>query len=288
MPKELKSCSANISRAILACCVSFYLLPMNTWAGQFPVWEAGAGIAVINFPDYRGSDERQTYLLPIPYIVYRGEVLKVDRQQVRGLFFKSDKVELDVSVNGSVPVKSQDNRARQGMPDLDPTLEIGPSLNFLLHRSSDKKFKLNMGLPIRAVIASDFSHVRHAGWMFQPNLNIDFLNVLGADGWNFGIVAGPMFSDRRYHQYIYGVDPAYATAERPAYSSRGGYAGSQLLAALRKRYPGFWVGGFVKWDNLNGAVFADSPLVKTKQYLTAGFAVSWIFSRSKTTVEADD
>jgi len=45
---------------------------------------------------------------------------------VRGLFFKSDNAELDVSLNGSVPVKSSENRARQGMPDLEPTLEIGP------------------------------------------------------------------------------------------------------------------------------------------------------------------
>jgi hypothetical protein len=29
-------------------------------AGEFPLWEAGAGIAGIDFPDYRGSDERQT------------------------------------------------------------------------------------------------------------------------------------------------------------------------------------------------------------------------------------
>ena len=94
-----------------------------------PLWELGAGAAVISFPDYRGSNEQRQYLLPLPYLVYRGEVLQVDRDKVRGLLFKRDRVELDVSVNGSVPIRSSHNAARSGMPDLDPTLELGPSSN---------------------------------------------------------------------------------------------------------------------------------------------------------------
>ena len=52
-------------------------------AEQLPLWEAGLGVAGISFPDYRGADERQYYLLPMPYLVYRGEFLKADRQRVR-------------------------------------------------------------------------------------------------------------------------------------------------------------------------------------------------------------
>ena len=103
-------------------------IPLLGHAHELPLWEAGGGAAVIDFPDYRGSDERHTFVLPVPYVVYRGEFLKIDRERVRGLFFKTDKAELDISLNGSVPVKSADNRARQGMPDLEPTLEVGPSL----------------------------------------------------------------------------------------------------------------------------------------------------------------
>jgi hypothetical protein len=59
-----------------------------------------------------------------------------------------------------------------------------------------------------------------------------------------------------------------------------------LLAAVSKRFPGFWVGGFAKWDSVAGAVFADSPLVKTRSNLSGGFAIAWIFSGSTTKVEA--
>lgn len=280
--------SLDVPGGIAACALLLALFSPPTQAGQFPLWEAGAGVAAINFPDYRGSNERQSYLLPIPYLIYRGDFLKMEDQRVRGLFYRSDRAEIDVSINGSVPVKSKDNEARRGMPDLDPTLEIGPSLNFFLHRSSDKKAKLDLRLPLRAVIATDFSHVSDVGWIFQPNLNLDIKDPLGYNGWKLGLLAGPVFADRRYHQYIYGVDAAFATADRPAYTARGGYAGSQFVAALSKRYPSYWVGSFVKWDTLKGAVFEDSPLVKTKQYFTAGIAVSWIVGRSKTMVEAED
>ncbi len=273
----------RISLFFIAMLIAGTLTPIASNAELLPKWEAGAGVAVVNFPDYRGSNERQTYTLPIPYFVYRGDFLKVDDQRVRGLFFKNEYAELEVSLNGSVPVQSKNNQARQGMPDIDPTLEIGPSLNFFLYRAADNKRKIDLRLPLRAVIASDFSSAKPVGWIFQPNINID--NIIGND-WKLGILAGPVFSNRKLHQYFYGVDAAYATPERPAYNSQAGYAGSQFIMALSKRYPSYWVGGFIKWDTLHGAVFEDSPLVKTKQHFTGGFAISWVFGQSSEMVES--
>src|SRR3546814_5015082 len=62
----------------------------------------------------------------------------------------------------------------------------------------------------------------------------------------------------------------YATADRPAYDAKSGYAGSQFLMSLSKRYPKYWLGAFARWDSLAGAVFADSPLVKRDHYFAAG------------------
>ncbi|MBE0620122.1 MAG: MipA/OmpV family protein, partial [Burkholderiales bacterium] len=50
-------------------------------AEQLPLWEAGAGAAALSFPDYRGSNERQSWLLPVPYIIYRGEFLQADERR---------------------------------------------------------------------------------------------------------------------------------------------------------------------------------------------------------------
>lgn len=249
-----------------------------------PLWEIGAGVAAIDFPVYRGSDERKSYLLPAPYVVYNGEILQVSRERVRGLIFKRDLVEMDVSMNGSVPADGA--VARQGMPDLDPTLEVGPALNFHIWYTEDKKNTFDIRMPLRAVIASDFKRVHHEGWLFQPQLNLDFYDI-DRSGWNIGMVGGVIYSDRQYHSYFYDVAPQYATAERPAYEAPGGYAGTQFIFAFNKRYPGHWIGGFAKWDSLKGAAFENSPLVKSREYFTVGIAITWIFDKSDELVEVE-
>lgn len=262
------------------------IAPFGARAGEFPLWEAGAGIAVIDFPDYRGSDERQSYVLPIPYFVYRGEILKADREGLRGQFFKSDRLDLHLSLNGSVPVDSTDNSARSGMPDLDPTLEIGVRLDITLLRKPDRTIEVTLGLPVRTVIATDFSHSKNIGWVFEPQFNVDFRDMWPGEGWNIGLSAGPLFGDKRYHNYFYGVAPEFATPQRPAYNAASGYAGSQILGSFSKRFRSYWVGGFIRLDSLTGAEFEDSPLVRQTESFSAGFAIAWILGRSQKTVEA--
>ncbi len=267
--------------------VVFLVLAASARAEPQPLWELGAGLGAISFPDYRGSDERSSYVLPIPYFIYRGEKLKVTRDSVSGRLLEAERLVVDLSLNGSVPVDSDDNEARAGMPDLDPTIELGPILKVPLLVSAQKKYQLDFRLPVRAIISSELEHV---GWISQPQLNLDLADPFGYQGWRLGLVAGPLFGDGQYHDYFYSVTPQFARPGRPAYSADGGYAGSQLIAALSRRYPRFWVGGFVKWDTLDGAVFADSPLVRDRSFFTGGFAVSWIFKVSETAVvrrEAD-
>ena len=267
--------------------LSFGWVIFPAWAELKPQWELGVGVAGIDFPVYRGADERKSYLLPVPYVQYHGDVVQVDRERMRGLLFRRDLVEMDISINGSVPVKSNDTAERYGMPDIDPILEIGPSVNVHLYFDEKRRTNLDLRLPVRAAISTDFSSVSFRGWLFQPSLNLDFRNMRQS-GWNLGFVAGLLYADQRYHQYFYDVAPQYATATRPAYTAGGGYSGSQYIAALSKRFPGYWVGGFMKWDDLEGAAFMGSPLVTRGRAFSVGFAVSWILSTSDKMVEVSD
>lgn len=260
--------------------------PAALGAELHPLWELGAGAAVLTLPDYRGADEQRGYIFPIPYVVYRGEVLQVDREKVRGLFFKTPRLELDVSMSGSVPVKSGDNKARAGMPDLDPTLEIGPQLNVSLWHKGNTKLILQ--LPLRAVIAVGSHGVHDAGLLSNPILNLDVKDVGWGGGWNLGLSGGPLWADSKYHQYFYGVDPTFAKAERPAFDAPGGYSGTQFTVSLSKRFHRTWVGAFVRAYDLHGVAFEDSPLLKRRSSFMAGFGVSYIFAQSKKRVLSED
>lgn len=254
-------------------------------AQKVPLWEVGFGAAVIALPDYRGADEGHTYILPVPYVVYNGDLVQVDRRGVRGDLFHSDRVQLDLSLNLGPPAKSGENAARMGMPDLDPTFEFGPALDVRLWENAARNEVLAFRLPARAVVATDFSHFDHIGWVFAPHLNMDFLNLGPGGGWNLGLSAGPVYATTAYHAYYYAVRPEFATPTRPVYEARGGYSGLRATISLSKRFQRFWVGSFARYDDLHDVAFEDSPLVRRRHSFMAGVGISWIFVRSAEVVE---
>lgn len=268
-------------------CPALILASSAASAASLPLWEAGIGLGGIVAPDYRGANETTSYLLPTPYFVYRGQFLTAGRGSVRGLLYKSEQWEVNLSVNGTLPVSSKNNTARSGMASLRPIVEMGPTVNATLWRSADEKKHLTLRAPLRAALTVE-SSPRHAGWLFSPNLLLEVQDPAGFAGWRLGMQAGPLFQSRRYNDYFYTVTAADATPSRPAYQASGGYGGSQFTLTLTKRYPRWWVGGFVRVDQLSGASFNDSPLVKQRSGVAAGLAVAWVFGESSTRVEAED
>ncbi len=256
-------------------------------AAEEPLWELGVGMSALSFPDYRGSDESSFFAIPFPYVVYRGTFLKADKDGIRGSIFDNDRVDLNISVGASVPVSSDENRAREGMPDLQPTVELGPSLDLTLWRSQDQRYTLDLRLPARAAVTV-MGGMDYVGWEFSPRVVLDVTDVAGLAGWNLGLLAGPIYGSERSHDYFYSVAPQYATADRPTFEAEAGYAGSQFLVSVSKRYPKYWLGAFARWDTLNGAVFTDSPLVRQENYFAAGVAIAWILKESSRMVEVDD
>jgi outer membrane protein len=271
--------------ALLSAAVLVLAAASPARADQKPLWEFGLGVGMFVFNDYRGSATTHAYPVPVPYFVYRGEIFKSDQEGLRGRFFSQPRVEFNLSINGTTPVRN--DSARQGMPDLRSTLEIGGSLNVHLWRSSDQRFKLDLRLPARAALTVEASP-RMIGGFFEPHVALDIAQFRGSSGWKLGMLAGPLFADSRYNGYFYNVAPQYATADRSAYQAHGGYAGTQTLLSLTRRFPDYWCGFFVRHDMLGGASFASSPLVKTNSYWSGGFGVTWIIRQSSRSVASDD
>ena len=256
-------------------------------AEEKPLWEIGLGVGAFSFPSYRGSDQINNFLIPVPLFTYHGDFFKADRHGIRGSFLDTDRIDLTVSFALSPPAPSRNIDARQDMPDLKASFEIGPEVDFTFWRSENRARFVKLLVPLRAALTVEGSP-RDVGWVFHPKLNMDITDLPDLPGWNLGLLAGPLFGDKRQNAYYYTVAPQYATATRPAYDAPGGYGGMQYLAAMSKRFPKYWVGGFVRYDNLAGAAFEDSPLVRKKDYFAAGFAITWVLGESSTRVLVDD
>jgi outer membrane scaffolding protein for murein synthesis (MipA/OmpV family) len=271
-----------VTAALLTCATG------TSSAEEKPLWEAGFGFFSLTSPDYRGSDETRSYFLPFPYVVYRGDLIKVSRSGVYSRMLETGRVNIDLSGDASVPTDSTKNTARQGMPDLDATFEIGPALEICLWRNCTGDRKLQFRLPVRAVFSTDFRSIENRGGTTNPNFNYDIKNIGPGGGWNFGVAAGLLYATEHYHNYYYEVAPLYATSTRPAYDARGGYSGSRVTLTLSKRFQNVWVGAFARYDNLNDARFKDSPLVLSDHAFMAGLSVAWIFAESKRLVDVND
>ena len=75
-----------------------------------PLWEAGIAVGAATLPQYMGSDERYNFAAPVPFFIYRGERLKIDRGAITTELFGVRDLSVDASLGIGLPVRNS-NRA---------------------------------------------------------------------------------------------------------------------------------------------------------------------------------
>lgn len=248
-------------------------------ATNLPVWELGLGAGLYSSPHYLGADQSSTYALPLPLFIYRGSYVQADRSGLMGDLYRSDKLDLRLSASGSLPVNSDDNDAREDMPDLDLMFELGPILEYRFYDQGS--LLLRVDLPLRMAVTIDKHGLEHRGWVSQPRL---YARSLLAEKTVLIATLGPMFADEKYHDYFYQVKSQYVRPDRAEYDASAGFTAMRYSLSLSQFFGDGYVGGFVHFYDLHGAANRDSPLVKQKDYVSAGIAVGWTLKRSKTRV----
>lgn len=251
---------------------------------RWPLWEYGLGFTNFAIPYYRGSSEKLRLTLPFPYIVYRGDLLKLDEDGNRLQFFKRHDLSIEASGNATLPVTGDDVAARQGMSVLDATLELGAKLQWRAWQSPAGAARLDLRLPLRASQSLALSS-RFVGLTGDPDLRLKLSSDLSPDFYGeVSLTGGVVYSSESYNAYFYSVGAADARPGRPAYVASGGYSGwqSSVLLSLAFGHQRVWRLG-LGWlrDDLHGAVFADSPLVSERTSNTYVIALSRVLGGSR-------
>jgi outer membrane scaffolding protein for murein synthesis (MipA/OmpV family) len=243
----------------------------------------GVAAGGIYSPDYPAADTNSVHGLVLPYVVYRGDILRLGKDSIaKGVFIDNDYAELNVSLAAAFNARSSDNTARRGMPNLDYLGEIGPQLKIKLGEWCGGKSELQ--LPVRAVFSTDFSRVDHRGYRFNPKFVHERHNIF-----NFGIdmdsSIGSIFATKKLQEYFYRVEPRFATAARPAYEADGGYLGSEITLGLSfgvTDHVRAYVGGHVGY--YGGAANQESPLFRQEVNTSVYVAFTWSIFQSNTRV----
>jgi MipA family protein len=243
----------------------------GTQARLDPLWEIGVIGGGGTLPDYPAADQNHARGLALPYAVYRGPVFRVgDGGIIRGKFIDTRRIELNLALDGSFPADSENNEAREGMPDLDTLLEAGPRLIFKF-LPPDWDQQLDASIAARAVFSTDLPiNWRYQGLVINPRLS--YRDERFHEGrLRLGASIGPLFGFGGLNRYFYEVKPQFARPGRPEYDADGGYIGTELSLSVSwlpfsrvRLFSGVQLGYF------NWSANENSPLHRDDLNLTAG------------------
>jgi outer membrane scaffolding protein for murein synthesis (MipA/OmpV family) len=261
--------------------------PIAASADAKPLWEIGLGGGLGWTPDYPAAGQNHVRGLGLPFVIFRGRSFQAgERSFARGIFFDTDKVELDFSFAGSLPADSSDNDAREGLDDLDYLGEIGPKLSYYLARDQAGN-QTRIDLQLRGLFATDFSDFDYVGLVFHPVFAQEFVDVGGIRGLDTNWSISARFADEGVMDLFYEVPESGANAERAAFDAEAGYLGASLYGAFG--YPltdhfRIAIGGNIA--SYHGAANDDSDLFIDKVNIGVGMGLIWTLWKSEALSQA--
>ena len=275
MNRKMKSLS-SIGATLLLCCASASGSEADD--PHLPLWEVGVAGAGTSTPAYPASDQRSERALALPFLIYRGEVLRADQSGIGARLLHTDAIEFDVGFALSLPARSDDVPARSGMPDLGPLVEFGPRVKVTLARPAPGSF-VRLEVPLRAVFEAN-GGLRREGWAFEPKLVYETGDALGR--WNLNANLGVVLADAKFSNYFYEIKQPFATIDRPSYRAKSGLMSTRAgVSGWHKLGPDWRLFGFIRYDNYAGSANRASPLFEQNSGVSIGIGFAWTLYRSK-------
>jgi outer membrane protein len=233
-------------------------------ANKQPLWELGAAGIGVSQQAYPGASAQVSRGLALPYFVYRGEVLRADRDTAGLRAIKTERMEVDIGVAGSFGARSDEIDERQGMPRLGTLIEFGPRVKWKL--SEDQAGGgWRVELPLRGVF--DLSDgAAHRGMAFEPKL---VYQRRASAGWFYSTSVSAIVADK-------------SLASRPSYEAQSGLVAWRLNASVFHQLSRDWrVFGFGRIDSVAGAANDNSPLVKKTNGASLGLGLTYTWLQSE-------
>lgn len=251
-------------------------------AQREPLWEVNlAGYSQFG-EAYPASEDAQLDVVPLPYPIFRGKFLRIGDETdkpVTTRIFRRDRVKLDFDFGLNFPVDSKDVDARTGMPDLDLLLEAGPELEL---QFANQIAGGDLYLALQARGAASLDGLDPSGRGFIASSELKYIRPFGSPGTELKIRLTPEFASREYMEFFYGVEPQFATADRPAYRASAGYLGTRLTFSLGHEFTDrFEIRTGVRLGLYQGARNEDSPLFTRETTSSFYLAFLWKYWESE-------
>lgn len=241
-----------------------------------PLWEVGAVGFGLSQQAWPGSSETVRRAIAVPYVLYRGPLLRIDRGDAGLRAIKTEAFELDVGFSGALGSRVGETEERRGMPELGTLVEFGPRGRWNLGAAPGGG-QWRFQLPLRGVFDVN-DRFSNRGLALEPEIQWIHPNLAG---WSVVVSGSALLGDRQLAGTFYDVKPEFATASRPAYEAQSGLIASRLRLTASQRLSRDWrVFGFGRLNTVAGAVNAGSPLASLTTGFSVGVGIQWTWIRS--------
>lgn len=244
-----------------------------------PLWTAGLFAVAADHAVFPGASRRSTNATILPFVTYRGPVLRFEGGTAGVRAMQTPRAQLDFSGAASFGSGGRDSGAREGMPAVGTLVELGPSLRVNLGELDvdGNPPAWRADLPWRFVFDANRG-LDYVGLSFEPRLT---WRLPDQGDWSPSLYASALFGSRGLNDLYYGVAPAYATPTRPAYEARRGLVATRLGTSWSRM-----LGSDVRLalhlgvETVRGAANAGSPVVGRMADPTVAITLTWTAFRS--------
>ena len=244
-----------------------------------------------NFPAYPSSSNQNLTILPIPYPVYRGKILRFgeDLEDIaEGKILDAKRVHISMGLSASFPESSDKLSGREGMPDLGFLIEAGPKVDLYLSGDPDDEQELSLSLQLRGAVSLDGLNATGRGFVFSPELEYLTRGVFKSET-ELRFRIAPTWATSNYTDFFYGVDPEFATPSRPSFDAESGYLNTEFLVGLNRKITDRleFRGSIRLWVN-KGSANSASPLYQRDYDRGIRLALFWTAWESKRRIATKD
>ncbi len=250
---------------------------------SLPQLEFGIAAAALQVPAYPSSAVTNERQFVLPWFIYRSDTVQVKDGGVEMVAYESDRLKIDMGIGGSLNADTSDTPLREGMPDIDFLLELGPRFDVPLSNQTRNgiRTKLNWVTSLRLAVSTDFRRLDYRGPVLNTQLKYRVAGF-GNDKVSLSASVSSTWLGNELMDYFYSVDDEFVTDSRPAFNAGGGFL--NLGASFGVGFEptpdiNAYIG--IGYRNFNGSENEDSPLFEQDSNTNIIVAASWRLYKSK-------
>lgn len=259
--------------------IGVILLPLSAFANEINNTESayliiGGGFGFADLTHYPGANESDNYFLPLPYLDYKKNNLTINDEGLNAKILNSRSLSLDFDVTGSLPVSSDKNKARSGMPDLGLFIELGPEISIAL--IEDQKYSISLDIPARFSLELMGENqklnekiIQDSGSLLEPRIHFEHRN----DNIQIELDVGFIWADKKYQSRFFSVSEDFELPSRQIFYAKKGKMGNRISSTIKYENDSWIFLGYLKFIDLSEGTNRASPLIKDDNYMISGFGV---------------